>query len=739
MEIFAKDSDSVLNGLSQAGPSYVDIINKHLPLKGIERSEAVPGSAQNGYSPVFRNSAIGAVKKFMLPELNTYHAMWKNAVAHFGGKPALAHRPFDYKTRTSEPIYVSETFDQVEAKKLQFGSGLLRLLENNPFLVAGMEAHDKIKNHHRDFRGYNADNFSFVLTMFSSNRPEWVLSDLACIAYSITNTVLYDTLGSQASQYILSLLESPVVVLSYEHISTILALKKDHPEDLQSLVALVSMDPLDCSSALEGRSLVEHARSLGVELFDMNQVLGVGKLFPRGEMAPSPETPYTISFTSGTTGSNPKGVVLTQENAAAGVTFITCMAPAIEDDIEFAFLPLAHIFERQALAYNLTKGGMSGFPQLGGGPLTLLEDLKLLRPKHMANVPRVYTKLESAIKNATLALDSALKRSIFSLVLATKEGRQNTDGAKGEHWLYDRTVIQKLRKQLGFDRMVYCITGLAPISPLTMKFMKAALNMGFAQGYGLTESFAGFSFSEQYEVDSSSCGAPGVCSEIRVRGLPDLGYSVDDPRGHMGELEIRGPQVFHHYYKNREETDKVLKDGWFSTGDVARIDPTSGRLYIVDRVKNFFKLSQGEYVTPEKVESLYLLANPILTQCFSHGESLRSYLVGVVGVDKEQIVGFLKRECGVAPQQLGLDDEILAQINKKPNRAKLLHQLNASTSGLSGFEKMKNLFVEFEPLTLERDVITPTVKIRRPIAAKFFKDQIAAMYEEGELNLGAKL
>ncbi|RKP30132.1 acetyl-CoA synthetase-like protein [Metschnikowia bicuspidata] len=729
-----RDADYVFNSPSETGVSYAEVLAKHVPLKNVENARPLVGTNEPGYSPVYRNCATDQLKRRFMPHLDTYYAFWKNSVESFPAQPALASRPYDYKTGQSEARYVSELYAEVDAKCKNLGSGLLYLLRNNRFKNPDCEAHRKIDTHYDDTASHNETNHSFVLTIYLGNRAEWVLTDLACVSYSITNTVLYDTLGPSASEYILHLTQSPVVMASYKNVQIVLELKKNHPDLLAALICVVSMDPLDCVSAEEGYAMRHAAQEAGLELYDLAQVCGVGALFPSVEIPPKPETVYTISFTSGTTGSAPKGVVLTQENAALAVTFVLCMAPPIENDLELAFLPLAHIFQRQVLAFNLAKGGMTGFPQMNGTPLTLFDDLRSLKPKHMANVPRVYTKLEAALKKSTLESNLLLKRSLFTKIINEKTRLQSiADGNPGSHWFYDKVFLSKVRALTGFENMQFCITGLAPISPLTQKFLKAALNIGFSQGYGLTELFAGMCFGTPYEKEPGGCGSPGVCSDIRVHELPELGYTLDNPDGPMGELEIRGLQNFHHYFKNGEETKKLIHNGWFRTGDVARIHRANGCLYIVDRVKNFFKLSQGEYVTPEKIENAYLSANSVLTQCFVHGESVHDFLVAVIGVDPEKIVSYLAQKCNVASSELQLEKDILAAANRKENRQQLLAALNKNVTGLAGFEMIHNVYVEFEPLRLDRDVITPTVKIRRPIAAKFFAEQIHAMYDEATL------
>lgn len=734
------DADYVFNRPEESGVPFKDLITDYTPLLNVHEARALPGLVEPGFSSVYRNKATKQLKRMICPGLDTYHNLWKNAVANFPEKKAFASRPYDYQTGTSAPRYESITFREANEKIMSFGAGLLHVLQHSPFKIEGCEPHEKIDTHAERYRNYNSDDISFIVTLFLGNREEWVVADMACTCYGITDTVLYDTLGANASQYILSITQSPVVVAAYDHVELLISLKEENSQDLSTLITIVSMDPLDCDSTASGRELVYRARRANIELLDMNQVMGIGHLFPRETLPPSPESLYTISFTSGTTGSSPKGVMLTQSTAALGITFISTNSPAIEDDVEIVFLPLAHIYERQSMAQTLFKGGMCGFPQLKGTPLTLLEDLKLLKPKHMSNVPRVYTKLEAALKNATILLDLAIKRGLFSKIIDTKSKLQSAyDGSKGEHWFYDNVILPKVRKQVGFDNMLYCATGLAPIAPLTLKFMKAALNIGMGQGYGLTELFAGFCFTLPFEMNPGSCGAPGVTTDIRVRELPELGYRINDPRGPSGELLIRGPQVFSSYYKNEEETKNSIKDGWFYTGDVARIDPANGQLYIIDRVKNFFKLAQGEYVTPEKVENVYLSSNSLLTQAFVHGDSLRHHLVAVLGVDPVGIVEFLTHKCNVPKAHLQLDDAILHEINKTENRIKLLKELNSKVSGLSGFELIHNVYVEFEPLKLERDVITPTVKIRRPIASRFFAEQIKNMYDEPSLISKAKM
>lgn len=733
--VYAPDtSPYVFNG--DESTNTMELFHKYFPLpKEVSKySVPIPGSEEPGFSPIYRNKCFpNKMKEAPMPHLNTYHTLMENAIKYNGDKPIFGYRKYDYNAQILDDEYSYITFNEMSKMKNDFASGLLYLLKNSPYKDLLLASHVLIDNHEQNYKLYTSKNHSFVVTLFASNRWEWVLTDLACSSYSLTNTALYDTLGPEASNYILELTESPVVVTTKNHIQTLIDLKRDH--NLKDLILVISMDPL----SLDQQHLAAKAKDQGIQLFEFSQVMKFGEIVPLKPLPPLPETLYTISFTSGTTGSHPKGVELTQRVCTAGVTFAMMAIPHKPGTRSFSFLPLAHIFERQVTAFILACGGCSGFPQYGGSALTLVADLKVFKPDLQANVPRVFTKFEGAIKAATIDSPSPLKRKLFGHIIDYKLAEQaSEDGNEGRNFIYDHVFIKKLRAALGFDNITYVITGSAPISPATIRFLKASLNTGMAQGYGMTESFAGFAISQPYEKDPGTCGSTAATCEMRVRELPEMGYFLSDPAGPKGELQLRGPQVFSGYYKNQEETDKCMsEDGWFSTGDVANISP-EGKLSIIDRVKNFFKLAQGEYVTPEKVENQYLSANSNIIQCYCHGDSLKNFLVGVIGIERPVIVGFLTAR-GVEASKLGTDEDILFEVNKPAIRKEVLSLMNKNMTNLQGFEKLHNIYIEFEPLTLQRNVVTPTMKLKRPIAVKFFELQINDMYEEGSLIRNGKM
>ncbi|EGV64602.1 medium-chain fatty acid-CoA ligase faa2 [Yamadazyma tenuis] len=717
---------------------YVEeLVEASVPLGelSLANSRPVPHTEEAGYSPIYINSFVqdnfgGKLRETPHPSLDTYYALFNHCVALHSQEKSFGVR--EVLDDGSRGEYVWETYGQINQLKKQLGAGFLYVLNNSPFRPSD-EVQEKIDNHEKYVA--NLDE-TFFISIFSSNRREWALTDLACVNYSICNTALYDTLGPTTTKYILGLTKSPMIVCSKDKLKLLIDLKKQHPDELRDLITLVSMDSLDLQNpSSNDRSLHQYAKANNIMLYDFNQVIKLGELNWRPDIPPKPENIYMVSFTSGTTGANPKGVVLTHRNGVASATFCLAKnltAARLEKIRYYNFLPLAHIYERMNLNYGMFRGYEIGFPSTPS-PLSLLEDVKALKPHLLMLVPRVLTKLEAALKNQTVNNpDKPLLSKLFTAAVNYKMEKQSQgDGNEGRHFFYDR-LINLVRKKVGFENIGAFSSGSAPIAPDTIKFLKAILNIGIAQGYGLTESFAGVCASPNYDSEPGSCGAPSITCEMRVREVPEMNYYAKDKNGPRGELQLRGPQIFKEYYKNPEETSKALsEDGWFSTGDIAEINGTTGRITIIDRVKNFFKLAQGEYITPEKIENIYLSCFPLVAQAFAHGESTESYLVGILGIELETSKPWLKKNFNI---DVSSNEELLEKMNEKAIKTEFLKQMNASTKNLlQGFEKLNNIKLMVEPLKLEDDIITPTMKIKRPLAKRFFKDPLGELYTEGSL------
>lgn len=709
------------------------LLNEIVPLEpsAISSSVPLPNTKDDGFSPIYRNMySPEKLIEVPHPTLDTLAHLFQYDVENYANDDCFGTRLPTLDGTIGD--YTWQSYSEVAERAKNFGAGLFFILSNNPYKTTS-DAHKKIDTH-LNMRSSDNNLDSFVVSIFSHNRAEWCIADLACINYSVVNSALYDTLGADTSRYILNLTESPVVVCSKDNITKILELKEQFPEDLSNLIAIVSMDTLNYTSLSLDQTLLDRCKAVNINLFDFNQVEQFGKIYPLAPIEPTPSSTYTISFTSGTTGSNPKGVVLSHRNAVASMVFCLTNVKQHDKARAYCFLPLAHIYERMNLQFALSRGIAVGFPQ-SASPLTLLDDVKTLRPHILSLVPRVYTKLEAAIKAQTINnTEKPILQKIFSKAINAKmELQSRADGDEGRHIIYDR-VIGLLRKKIGMENVIAFTTGSAPISPDTVKFVKAALNAGMSQGYGLTESFAGICCSQIYEANPGSCGAISVTTEMRLREIPEMNYYSTDADGPRGELLIRGPQIFEQYYKNPEETAKALdKDGWFYTGDIARIDNKTGRLYIIDRVKNFFKLAQGEYITPEKVENTYLSAFPLVQQCYAHGDSLKTFLVSIIGVERESIVPWLLNKFKINKNEITEDKDLVKVLNDYEIKKTFLLSMNDAAKSLSGFEKVHNIYIDIEPLTVEKNVVTPTLKIKRPVAAKYFAETFDKLYEEGSL------
>lgn len=720
MSIVQEDTRKIHTLVQQSCPIDDDKIHYSVP---------IPNTKQDGFSPIYRNAkyAASGVKSTIHPSINTLYASFLSAVDNFANEPCLGYRP-KLADGTVGP-YEFETFSQISKRKNDFGAGLFFILQNNPFKTDA-PFHQKIDNH------LVTGDDQFIVSIFSANKKEWLIADLACTLYSLNSTALYDTLGKDTSKYILALTESPVLICTKDKIEGITALKKEFPEELAPLILLVSIEDLDVVGSPSDRALTENAKAAGLTVFDFKQVEKLGEIYPQPAIIPKPETTYTISFTSGTSGANPKGVVLTHANAAAAIAFAATVCPVVKNARNYSFLPLAHIYERCVTGFALYSGSALGFPQ-GPSPLTLLDDLKALKPNYFNMVPRVYSKIEAALKAQTINNEEKpWLASIFKKAIDAKIELQSAhDGADGKHLFYD-PLLNLLKKKIGLENCKFATSGSAPIAPKSVKFLKAALNMGLGQGYGLTETFAGVCVSPQYEANPGPCGAIAATTEMRLREIPEMNYYSTDKGGPRGELLLRGPQVFKEYFKNPEETEKAFdKDGWFYTGDIAKIDEITGRISIVDRVKNFFKLAQGEYITPERIETTYLTTNPIVAQIYAHGDSLQTYLVGIIGIDPVLGRSWLVKNAGVDASEIEDDKAFLKKINERENKTKFLLSINANAAELlHGFERINNVLIDIEPLTIEKNVITPTLKIKRPIAKKFFEEEFKQLYSEGSLT-----
>jgi long-chain acyl-CoA synthetase len=516
---------------------------------------------------------------------------------------------------------------------------------------------------------------------------------------------LYDTLGPDATEYIINHASLNCVVTSLSHVTTLLKLKPRLP----SLKLIVVMDPLSAGE-LPGLSKADILNSLasevGVSIHYIRDVEAVGEKSPIPYNPPKPNDIITINYTSGTTG-DPKGVVLTHRNAVAGMCTSLLIFGNNPKDVTCSFLPLAHIFQRIGEHVALSAGSAIGY--FHGNIIELVDDFKVLRPTSIAGVPRLYNRFASAIKDATIAqsgVKGALSRHVVSTKLAALRDPANPTN---KHAIYDRIWSKKVAAQLGLDRCRIAVTGSAPIDPSLHSFMRVVLANSFMQGYGLTETYAVSLVQLEQDFSAGNCGAVVPNAECCLLDVPDMEYmSTDKPRP-RGELLIRSTTQFREYFRNPEETQKAVDaDGWFHTGDIAEVDDM-GRFKIIDRRKNVLKLAQGEYISPERIENVYLANLGFLQTAYVHGDSHQSFLVALFGIAPDLFAPFASKILGDKIEPTDMTKIAEAARSKMVEKA-VLKELDkvGKKNKFNSYEKVKSVRLMLDPFTIDNELLTPT-------------------------------
>jgi long-chain acyl-CoA synthetase len=281
--------------------------------------------------------------------------------------------------------------------------------------------------------------------------------------------------------------------------------------------------------------------------------------------------------------------------------------------------------------------------------------------------------------------------------------------ATNKHIIYDRIFTPKLTSAFGLQRSRGLVSGGAPLDPSLHQFLRAAFGCDVIQGYGLTESYAIGLAGLDGDFSTGNCGAVAPSTELCLQSVPDMEYLVTDSPNPRGELLLRGNNLFREYYKNDAETAKAItKDGWFRTGDIAEVD-SMGRFKIVDRVKNLLKLAQGEYVSPERIENVYLANQSICNVAYVHGDSTQAFLVSIFGVDP---VTFAPFASGVLKKTINPEDidAVKAATRDIRVRKAVLKELDkiGRKNKFNGWERVRNVHLEVEPFTIDNELLTPT-------------------------------
>jgi long-chain acyl-CoA synthetase len=546
------------------------------------------------------------------------------------------------------------------------------------------------------------------LGLYSINCTEWCLLESAMTRIGCVSVPLYDTLGPDAVRFISNHAELAAVCVSAACLPTMLDCLGDCPSvKLLVVYGLGGATPPTAPAT---------ARQ-GCKIVTFEQLVDAGKRRPAAPVPPNEHEMATICYTSGTTG-DPKGVMLTHLNLVSN-------AAAYADDLDLgprdthvSYLPLAHIYERVTMLVCLFRGAKAGF--FRGDVLGLLDDIAELKPTVFCSVPRLWNRIYDKVQ-AGIREGGFVKQKMFAIAYAAK--KRALDEGRPPPAIWERIVFSKLRDKLG-GRVRYMSTGSAPISAEVMEFLRVCFGGVVFEGYGMTESACVISKTHERDFSCGHVGSPVACCEVKLDDVPEMNYTSADTPYPRGEVCVRGPSVFKGYYKAQDKTDEVIdRDGWLHTGDIGLWLP-GGRLKIIDRKKNIFKLAQGEYVAPEKIENVYARSK-FVAQSFVYGDSLTASLVAVVVPDEEVLVPWSKKHGHGG-------DASFVKLCADPSIAKMIHESMIAVgkeAGLKGFEQVKAVHLHPELFSVENGLFTPTFKLKRPQARQAFQQDIDRMYE----------
>ncbi|KAL0947390.1 hypothetical protein HGRIS_013505 [Hohenbuehelia grisea] len=658
----------------------------------------VPGTKRPGQTGHYRNAVFGLIDLDTPGAFRTLPEIFQSGLELGKDRQFLGHRPVvSEKPLKFADHYVWESYGQVDIRRRNIGSALVHLFSTGVLRSGDLQ----------------------TVGIWSINRPEWQIIDIALQSYKKVGVSLYDTLGEGAVEYITNHAECSIVFATFNHVSELLKLTPKLPH-VKIIVSIEDLNP-DARTALTA-----WGQSSGVQIMDLRELEELGRTYPSQPIVPHPEDIASICYTSGTT-NNPKGVLLSHKNLAMSIFSNLHGIVLTQEAVALSYLPLAHIYERIVELSTTAVGGRIGY--FTGDPLRLLEDAQLLKPNFFPSVPRVLSRIVQAAQAAGKA--PGLKGALFRKAVQAKLEKLRATG-DNTHAFWDRLVFSKVTSVLGGNLMLVT-TGSAPTSVEEMDFIKILLSCEVSEGYGMTENTATCSKSWPWDPTSSgTVGPPQPINEVKLVDVSAMGYSSEDKPNPRGEICTRGVNSFRSYYKDTKNTDETLdSEGWLHTGDIGEID-SAGRLKIIDRVKNIMKLSQGEYVALEKVENLYGNSS-LIQQIYVHGDSLQSYLLAIVVPDPVEFASLVSRVSGSK-----VEPEDVAALSRACNdhriNAQVLNVLNqeAKKNNLRGFETVKRIHLTMQPFTIEDGTLTPTFKLRRRDAYAKYQSELDRLYAIGE-------
>ncbi|XP_028271779.1 long-chain-fatty-acid--CoA ligase 4 [Parambassis ranga] len=634
------------------------------------------------------------------PGKNTLDKLFLHAVQRFGDADCLGTRDVLSEENEIQPSgkvfkklilgeYKWLSYNEVDLIVSHFGSGLAALGQQPKCTIA----------------------------IFCETRAEWMITAQACFRRNFPLVTFYATLGEEAIAFGLNETGVTHLVTSVELLET--KLKSVLPQ-IPKLKHVIYVDQKKAST---------DGYPAGLSIHSMQSVRELGMLpenMEREIVKPQPRDLAMVMYTSGSTG-RPKGVMIVHSNLMAGMTGQCERIPGLgPKDTYIAYLPLAHVLEMTAEISAVTYGCRIGYstPQTLSDQSTKIKkgskgDCSVLRPTLMAAVPEIMDRINKNVMSKVQEM-GFIQKMLFTLGYKYKleQVKRGYDAP-----LCNALLFRKVKKLLG-GRVRMMLSGGAPLSSDTQRFMNVCFCCPVGQGYGLTETCGAGTITEVADVSTGRVGAPLICCEVRLRDWAEGGYTSKDKPIPRGEILIGGPNVTMGYYRSESNNEDFFVDEkgqrWFCTGDVGEVYP-DGCLQIVDRKKDLVKLQAGEYVSLGKVESA-LKNCALIDNICAYANSEQNYVISFVVPNQKKLTE-LATQRGIA----GTWEEICTHPDMESEVLKEIKKVAANIK-LQRFEIPVKVHLSPEPWTPETGLVTDAFKLKRKELKNHYLHHIERMY-----------
>ncbi|MEU7107963.1 long-chain fatty acid--CoA ligase [Streptomyces sp. NPDC046215] len=547
------------------------------------------------------------------------------------------------------------------------------------------------------------------VSLASSTRVEWIFSDYGVLCSGAATTTIYPSTNAEETAFILADSESRVLIAED---AAQLAKAREHRAELPGLAHVVVIEAADAVPA-EGDpegwvlSLAELERRGAARLAaEPELVLDRIKALRADQLA-------SLIYTSGTTG-RPKGVRLPHDAWSYMARAIQATGLVVTSDVQYLWLPLAHVFGKVLTVSQISTGHVSA---VDGRVDKIVENLRVVRPTYMCSVPRIFEKVYNGVA-AKAREGGAAKYKIFhwaadvarEYAKVSQDNFQRTGsrtvpfGLATKHKVADALVYAKIREAFG-GRLRACVSGASALSPEIGYFFSGA-GIHILEGYGLTETSAASFVNPGEAYRTGTVGKPLPGTEVRI---------ADD-----GEVLLRGPAVMAGYHGLPEKTAEVLEsDGWFHTGDIGELSP-DGYLRITDRKKDLIKTSGGKYVAPAEIEGQFKAVCPFVSNVLVHGAD-RNFCTALIALDEPTLM--------VWAGEHGMGGKPYAEVVAAKETVELIDgYVQRVNEGLQRWQTIKKFRLLPRDLDVEHGELTPSLKLKRPVVEREYKDLIEEMY-----------